>query len=426
MIPVVDRVPTYPNRIKLTYSNGDTQYVTWERADEPTVEGTPLNKALFDSIAADIGLSGGDTDLYVSTAGSDTLNDGSASLPFASITKALSAVPKNLNGCDATIHISAGTYKEVVTLEGYYGGRVVLAGTAGSTAVTVNGIVLEDSNCVSVESSITLTVGTSGIIVGNNSCMDVAGNISVSGAGYGVHADGHAQFFCAGTLTVNNAKTAAVRATGGWVQLTTLAGSGNAIGVSAQRGGLVAYTTKSLTATTATQTAGGGRIFAGAQTGSIAAADLASSSVTTAKIASKAVTADKLDKTYATLNGDGKVTAAQASSSVKEIASANYTLTAEDAGKLLMTRNADAASQAFTITVPDDASNSVFPIGTEIEICRYYPGAVTLVGGSATTLLATGDTTLAYANSKVISDRYGIVVIKKIMSDRWLVKGEIE
>lgn len=300
MIPVVDRVPTYPNRIKLTYSNGDTEYVTWERADEPTVEGTPLNKALFDSIAADIGLAGGDLDLYVSGAGSDTLNDGSESLPFATIGKALSKIPSNLNGCDATIHIVAGTYDEVVAINGYYGGRIVLAGKSSSSAVSVRGIALEDSNCVSIESSIILTVGASGIVVGNNSCMDIAGNINVNGAAYGVHANGHAQFFCAGTLTVSNATTAAVQATGGWVQLTTLAGSDNAVGVIAQRGGLVAYTTNTLSATTATQTAGGGRVFAGAQSGWIATNDLASNSVTAAKIASGAITKAKLADPYAT------------------------------------------------------------------------------------------------------------------------------
>lgn len=38
-----DRVPTYPNRYKITKSNGSTELVTLERADEPTVVGTPIN-----------------------------------------------------------------------------------------------------------------------------------------------------------------------------------------------------------------------------------------------------------------------------------------------------------------------------------------------------------------------------------------------
>ena len=45
-----NRIPTRPGRIKLTDDSGNSQYYTMERADEPTVEGTPLNKAtLFDS-----------------------------------------------------------------------------------------------------------------------------------------------------------------------------------------------------------------------------------------------------------------------------------------------------------------------------------------------------------------------------------------
>ena len=45
-----NRVSTKPGRIKLTDDSGNIKYYTMERADEPTVEGTPLNKAtLFDS-----------------------------------------------------------------------------------------------------------------------------------------------------------------------------------------------------------------------------------------------------------------------------------------------------------------------------------------------------------------------------------------
>ena len=54
MIDVKDRVSTYPGRMKLTKENGSSEYVTLERADAPTQEGTPINKALFDSIKADI------------------------------------------------------------------------------------------------------------------------------------------------------------------------------------------------------------------------------------------------------------------------------------------------------------------------------------------------------------------------------------
>lgn len=54
MIDVKDRVPTYPGRVKLTKNDGTFEYVILERADSPTQEGTPINKALFDSIKTDV------------------------------------------------------------------------------------------------------------------------------------------------------------------------------------------------------------------------------------------------------------------------------------------------------------------------------------------------------------------------------------
>jgi hypothetical protein len=47
---IVDRVPTHAGRIKLTPVAGRPNYFDMERADEPTVEGTPLDKATFNSI----------------------------------------------------------------------------------------------------------------------------------------------------------------------------------------------------------------------------------------------------------------------------------------------------------------------------------------------------------------------------------------
>lgn len=45
-----NRVPTKPGRIKLTDDSGNVTYYYMERADEPTVEGTPLNKATLFSV----------------------------------------------------------------------------------------------------------------------------------------------------------------------------------------------------------------------------------------------------------------------------------------------------------------------------------------------------------------------------------------
>ena len=53
-----NRIPTYPNRIKLTAVQGKTDVYDMERADEPVEEGTPLNTAtlLSDETAKEWGL----------------------------------------------------------------------------------------------------------------------------------------------------------------------------------------------------------------------------------------------------------------------------------------------------------------------------------------------------------------------------------
>ena len=58
-----DRIPTFPGRVTLTPVSGQTNTYDMARADEPTQEGTPLNKAtlLKDATAETLGLSGDPT-----------------------------------------------------------------------------------------------------------------------------------------------------------------------------------------------------------------------------------------------------------------------------------------------------------------------------------------------------------------------------
>lgn len=50
MIEVIDRIPTHPGRVKLVPVNGQENTYDMVRADNPIEPGTPLNKALFDSM----------------------------------------------------------------------------------------------------------------------------------------------------------------------------------------------------------------------------------------------------------------------------------------------------------------------------------------------------------------------------------------
>lgn len=54
MIEVKDRIPTYPGRVKMTPVAGQANTYDMVRADEPIEPGTPINKALFDSITGRI------------------------------------------------------------------------------------------------------------------------------------------------------------------------------------------------------------------------------------------------------------------------------------------------------------------------------------------------------------------------------------
>ena len=54
---MVDRVPRYPGRVQLVPVSGQTNIYDMTMADQPTVEGTPLNKQTFltDAVASAIG-----------------------------------------------------------------------------------------------------------------------------------------------------------------------------------------------------------------------------------------------------------------------------------------------------------------------------------------------------------------------------------
>lgn len=53
MIEVIDRVPTYPGRVRMTPVAGQANTYDMVRADDPIEPGTPINKVLFDSIGMD-------------------------------------------------------------------------------------------------------------------------------------------------------------------------------------------------------------------------------------------------------------------------------------------------------------------------------------------------------------------------------------
>lgn len=81
-----DRVSNYPGRWKLTPVTGTTDTYDFERADDPTVEGTKLNKATFlpDAVASAIEAATGGSNINLPA---DALNAIATALSSIGLTK---------------------------------------------------------------------------------------------------------------------------------------------------------------------------------------------------------------------------------------------------------------------------------------------------------------------------------------------------
>ena len=112
----VDRVPSKPGRVKITPENGGTPYYAiMERADEPTVAGSPLSAANLN--AAQENMIFQDTTsahtfkrVYVATNGKDTNTGNTTSVPMASVRAAIRKYAKFHKYMD--IYLLDGTYTE--------------------------------------------------------------------------------------------------------------------------------------------------------------------------------------------------------------------------------------------------------------------------------------------------------------------------
>lgn len=114
----------------------------------------------------------------------------------------------------------------------------------------------------------------------------------------------------------------------------------------------------------------------------------------------------------ATLDGDAKVTAAQASARmISKTASA--TLALEEAGCFISFNSASD----LTCTIPTNAAVA-FPAGTEIEVCRWGTGEVLISAESGVTINSVDQ-------ASKIDAQYGVACLKKIDTDVWILSGGI-
>ena len=268
-IPVTDRVPTYPGRVIMTPVAGQENTFDMVRADAPTVEGTPVNKALLDQKTDR--LTAGVT-LYVSTSGNDSTGNGTNSAPFKTIQRAINELPKDLNGNHAIIDIANGTYNERVTIDGFSNGRLTIG--ADDRTVIVRGVSVMSSVGVRLNiSNITYSADHAGSLLyadyGSNVTIIKACTFRGEGASVSAIAAARGSTITGAGVTVavlSCASPAVLASTGSKIALGTVEGNGNTSnGLRAELGGVITYTSKNLTATGGDLTASGGRIYSGAQ-----------------------------------------------------------------------------------------------------------------------------------------------------------------
>ena len=202
-----------------------------------------------------------DKTIYVSPTGNDASGTGTSNAPFATITKALSTVSKNLNGKAVMISVATGTYNEVVTIKGF-DSPIVLTGGYNATASVLSLSI--DGCCVYLDGLHIITSATQGFSVTNGGMLVGGGRITANNASSGVSAS-YGAVVALANITSNNATNYAISAdTCSRVHGTTIAGTGNRNGLLVQGGAVVSYATDNLVATgTKTLTYGGGRIYTG-------------------------------------------------------------------------------------------------------------------------------------------------------------------
>jgi hypothetical protein len=114
----------------------------------------------------------------------------------------------------------------------------------------------------------------------------------------------------------------------------------------------------------------------------------------------------------ATLDANTKVVASQASAAMVTV-TANRTLVLTDAGKFIRANSANE----ITITIPTNSSVA-FPVGTEMEFCRWGEGNVKFAAASGVTI---------YSQDSMIniSSQYSTCGLKKIDTNIWLLSGSL-
>jgi len=275
---VVDRVPTYPGRVLLTPVGGEANTYDLVRADLPIVEGTPINKELFDG-KSDCLVE--DVTVYVASNGNDVEGDGGEDAPFRTIQAAVDALPKNLDGHTAEIVVDFGVYAERVTVNGFRSGRLII-GRYGSVFSITGGIDIINSSYVETNiyqidrdtsSSRPLFVAKDGsnVTIGSNMILD---GIDSGITGMVVENSSHLVTANNITLTCNNCGMAVSATWCSFISLNAITGIENVFGMSASQGAIVSYKTDTLEKMWSNNADSGGLVLTGQNSSDLSDATL--------------------------------------------------------------------------------------------------------------------------------------------------------
>jgi hypothetical protein len=243
-----------------------TPYITTSKTETvpgKTIDATVLSEIFTTYLTASL-------TLYVATTGNDTTGTGAVGKPYATISKALSVIPKNLNGCSAIINIANGAYSESVIVSDFHGGELTLQILAGAS-VTVSRLIVKGSVIVNIASTtsapaylfmnsttdIPFLVYKAAFVKNAYVNITINGNSAYDGMVVTEFSQYHAA--TANTITVNNANSGVV-VVNSKVYFYRISGSGNVTGIYVLDGGIASYEKNTISAITPTQKLNGGII----------------------------------------------------------------------------------------------------------------------------------------------------------------------
>lgn len=209
----------------------------------------------------------GDKIIYVSAnTGSDTDGDGTQSNKYATITKALSTIPENLNGFDCIIDIGIGVYDESVVISNFINGRVQLR-LSGN--ITVNNFTIQNAYAVirTIGQSFSLTCNWLFVTDSGNVLSLIAVNWNITGykeyltRNTSIIIDNTSNLTASGIIALTgNTDVAVFAVNNSRAGLGTIRGTGFDTGFYSYRNGLITCTVNNLIATRLYGTDNGGII----------------------------------------------------------------------------------------------------------------------------------------------------------------------